>query len=581
MLLRDITISKLRMRNFFIILWIIPIAIFIWIIDKHIVFSGKLTLEYIVSQDSKDFAGFASKEPYQLIGRPTRGGNEKAQLITTTPMYFDVHVPRPFEKATVSVVYQNPDNQPVIDLGVKQANSAYSFSRMAIQYSLFDAPPLGWRRIEEDGVVLLQKNTEYFDQYHESEKKKEKALADLAAERKSKLEEADNEYKLSQNSEAYVSTKDSIEKEYLASQQRIESESVVSIDPTWQVPYQSVDDFLSNPPPFDRVAVLDYDLPTDLKIAGYQQSEEKRKISSSLRGKHEIATYIGEGEILSFSFRIQSINRHAGEDVISLALKKGDQIITKQETVLHSPAVPGIPSEETVVDLSRQGLPEGRYTITISAPDDVFIKEIITSQKLLMLKGRIYLTDNDEYSTVVGKGPFSPTTLYTDSTAIIADTSHEKGFQTVNVNKRPLAITEKNADYRLEGLTGISNLSVPSNDLRIRGDGYFAFSREEMFDIPSDFDVFSEKSDPKDYDFIIGKYVSPIANGDWLVAETTVTVPELYTQNDIVSMFIDFPGLPENQRNMYVKSVKVELTKPPITPGKVFQKAKKWLSNIW
>ena len=155
----DHQLQKLQ-RTTRIVLWVLVFLFFLFLTLKHYVPFGRLTIAYDVKHGSAYVENFASKEPDRLIGTPNKkGSNEYFQLITSTPLYFDVQVPRPFRQATVTLQYQNPDNQPVLKFGVLQKGaSAYAYRDLSLAEPMLDNLPDSWDKIQQGDLVLWQKS---------------------------------------------------------------------------------------------------------------------------------------------------------------------------------------------------------------------------------------------------------------------------------------------------------------------------------------------------------------------------------------------------------------------------------------
>src|SRR3989338_9514812 len=96
-----------------IIIIIIPCTVLLWLVYKDLVVSGQLRAKY----------NFHDRSPFITVLRPQSRieppQHEKGvwfQQIKDQPVYFDVRLPRSFDMAKVSMVFQNID-QPIIELG--------------------------------------------------------------------------------------------------------------------------------------------------------------------------------------------------------------------------------------------------------------------------------------------------------------------------------------------------------------------------------------------------------------------------------------------------------------------------------
>lgn len=529
-------------------------------------------------EESQYIDNFAAKEEDRIIGTKNNPGeSEYFQLITAEPLYFDVTIPRAFPKATVSLTYQNPDQQREIMLGVRQPNGIYFFEDLAYDHPALEKLDDFWVRIQEDDLILWQKNNDYFQQkvvLRDELQNSLVAIDDEYNKLKRTLTESESADKINKAEEANAIYKRSINE--LAEENSRND---------WAPPYASIQDFFENFPDPDRVLQYNFDLSPYLELPGYEKSNETIQIDNSIRGGHDIYTYIGENEDLNFTFWFQDINRHEGEDLFSL------NVYNSRGEKIHGVTLPddgvvddnGKVFDEKMHQLLLEKIPLGVYRIEISINDDIFIKNFETFQHLFMFKRKLYLTDNEEYRSIIGNKDFTPTTIYTTSNTVKALTSHESGKQVLRVGSEDVLIDKTHTEFELVVNDGITRIISPKNDLLIRGNGFFALSESQLFD-PNFSSVGSLEiaKSTNDYDFIIAKYPQAEQEGDWLVASATVEAPELYLSKNgdyKGSFMIHLPDLPETKRTLKVKEVSILFEKDPITLSNVFDKIKGWISR--
>ena len=145
--------------------------------------------------------------------------------------------------------------------------------------------------------------------------------------------------------------------------------------------YASIADFLVDPPRRDKIATYHYTLARPYRMAGYAPSTETRTISTSLRGFHELKTYIKD-ETLSFDFAYMDMNRDEGADPITIVVTNETdqpvaQVYAQDDGDVSDDAKP---SEVTHLSVASAGLPEGVYKVEIRAGRDVFFRSIATTQ---------------------------------------------------------------------------------------------------------------------------------------------------------------------------------------------------------
>lgn len=568
-------------------IWLIPLVFLLWILNEYFIPGGRLEIKYDVTKSSKLIRNFASKEADKLIGTKNKlGDKDYFQLITTSPVYFDVKVPRAFQKATVSLKYQNPASQPVIKLGIRQANQAFYYQDLAFNHPVLENLPEYWDKIQEGDLVLWQKNKGYLEEKQSKQKTFKAIKKELDKWKIEELKKLTEEFGFNPSSQVKKNEvepkKLSIDEEYNQKLAKLTEENKVTERP--KPTFSNISDFLSNLPAQEKIVRYNFSLTKYLQPSDYKKNYWTTEINKSLRGKHEIYTYIGQDEDLNFTFAIQDINRHAGEDIFKATVFNSQNEKVKEILLSDDGGIDasGKASPERTSQVLMEGIPRGLYRLVIDAPDDIFIKKIVTFQHFLAFKGNLYLTDNGEYKDILGDKNLEPTIVYTNSTSIKATTSHQGSLQILQVGSANLEIDKLLIPKEITSLEGITPIVSPKNDVYLEGDGLFAFSQDQLNTIFDSVANLDEVTNIDDYDYIIADYPQAKKEGDWLVAKTQVTTPELYfhKNQDLTANFIfDLPGLPENKRILKIKEVDITFEKESITIVNLFSKTKNWLQK--
>jgi hypothetical protein len=138
------------------------------------------------------------------------------------------------------------------------------------------------------------------------------------------------------------------------------------------------------------------------------------------------------------------------------------------------------PNQVIEKQIALKDLAPGVYRLSLLADDDIFVRRITTTAQHWVIGPWIYFADNVAYSTS------SPATkVWTNSRHLVAETRHVEGLQTVSLGNASVTLTKTHQIYKLDRqtseLSGDLQLTAPRGDVRIVGDGYFAFSRDAMF----------------------------------------------------------------------------------------------------
>jgi hypothetical protein len=586
--------EKIAIKTIKVIIWLSPVFLLLWLANQYILPSGKMKVVYDVTRPSPLVRNFASKEVNRLIGtKNQKGDTDYFQLILQNPLYFDVVVPRTFQSAKVTLEYQNPNNQPVIQAGLQQSNKVYYNQDLAYSSDVLNNLPFYWQKIEEGSVVLWQKNTDYFQTYKAAATNLEQNRQEIVDWKDGELRKIDDERYALNSTDTFTESKQvelakkekSINSEYEEKINNLLQNSSVA-ESLGNPRFSKIADFIGSLNSLNKDAVVsyNYNLLPFLKIANYSPASATTNISKTLRGKHEIYTYLGFQETLSFQITVQDINGSKGADPVSVSLFNADNKKI-EETKLEDDGQTdskGVVKPAREIQLRVTPNSEGIYRILIDVNDDIFIKNISSNLRYLSFKGRVYLVDNPEYRDVLVDKEVKPTTLYTNSTTVNAQTAHEANLQTVKVNGQNLVLQKVQTPVAVSNLKDITTISSPLNDVNIQGNAYFSFEKNQLFNPGNpDLSVVNKKN-VDDFDFIIATYPQGESNGDWLVATTTFDSNHMYFDRgqDLIAHFIiSLPGLPENHRTLKVKSITVEFARPPTDLSVITNKIKSYFKK--
>ncbi|PIR66722.1 MAG: hypothetical protein COU51_02475 [Parcubacteria group bacterium CG10_big_fil_rev_8_21_14_0_10_36_14] len=134
--------------KFLYLFYFIPIIIFGWLCYKNI--SSVLELEYKFNKNQPILS--------QLVPVSRVSENKDSATINSEPVYFDIKLPRKYDKAEVEINYQNLAND-IFEIGVAQDETRKSFNFITLENKIFDN--FSWEKIEENGLVLYQRKNRY------------------------------------------------------------------------------------------------------------------------------------------------------------------------------------------------------------------------------------------------------------------------------------------------------------------------------------------------------------------------------------------------------------------------------------
>lgn len=263
----------------------------------------------------------------------------------------------------------------------------------------------------------------------------------------------------------------------------------------------------------------------------------------SLRGGHTFWILPGESRV-EFELLVQNMNRHPGEDPISIEVGDGRRVLKrafypdKNEDIINSPEAP---------ERIKLAVPEsnGPLEIKLRATEDIFIREFRTNAARLVMANRIFLGDDVGF----GGKSFIPV-LWTDSARVSAKTPHREGRQTIYFAGRQLPL-EQSGEVKTLGLSnvpgGLLPIKLSKNDLELSVAGFISFSSEDFF-APSWPELdFAAPAPPSGV--ILASYAAPSLKEGVFVSKAKFKTDKLYRDQDgSYIFFIDLPGIASDER---------------------------------
>jgi len=226
------------------------------------------------------------------------------------------------------------------------------------------------------------------------------------------------------------------------------------------------------------------------------------------------------------------------------------------------------------VKFFKKGLSAGLYRLRVKTTDDIFFKKIL-SNTALTYEGAYYSAESSLYKDIE-ESSGKKIVLYTNSTNIDFSTSHEQSLQTIKVNEKPVRVDNIQNYYKVSDLPGVTKIEF-SGDLRIRGDGVFTFSELSPF---LKYKNTTSRSLDDDsvlgtYKYIYGQYLQPFNQKDgWEISRLSIEVPDIAFNKNTVDMRLTFDRNFEDGNIIKIKNIKVQLSKDPLTIGKLVGKIK-------
>lgn len=321
---------------------------------------------------------------------------------------------------------------------------------------------------------------------------------------------------------------------------------------------QAYQTFLTAPPDRAEVATYRAIYPTPYRLASYRPLGSTQKFDVSLRGPHELLTYVKD-EDFSFDIVYTDVNRTYGADDGSIrVLDENGNLMT--EVPLHDDGnIYGNqePSQKTTLQLFGHAWPEGVYRIVLSSTSDIIWRSISTSQRYLVIKNRVFIGD-DVGQLAVPKA----TSLFTNAQRVTLETQHREGLQTVAIGDRSMVIDQVGAKYATLTPAGVNELKSPVGDIKITGEGKYALSETSFFDPdPVPVTAFTDV-EATGVQHVLANLAPIKFVGGWRVASADYELKSLATESGAYKFALSAPGVHDSLGQVAVHAITVTFEKP-------------------
>jgi hypothetical protein len=148
-----------------IVLWIVLAGIVGWLLYMAVVPSGKISYVYDFKRSNYFIGKLSPKERVKPV-------NNGSQVVVGDLVYFSLRTPRKFDKAVLTLKYKTVETRhavetrhgaslPIIEAGILADKTIWRYDLKPIENKIIDRLSLAWDMIEENGVILLQREKKY------------------------------------------------------------------------------------------------------------------------------------------------------------------------------------------------------------------------------------------------------------------------------------------------------------------------------------------------------------------------------------------------------------------------------------
>ncbi len=316
--------------------------------------------------------------------------------------------------------------------------------------------------------------------------------------------------------------------------------------------YDSLDSFLSNPPPGSEIAVYNYDLNIDYVLENYASSSELKVFETDLRGAYQIIGYI-DNEDLFFDFSFIDLNENKDEDEININLYYHDQLIDSvhlDDDGISEDSGEKSASRNLGFDLSN--MPKGVYKIELRVGDDIITEKIETKQNKLSFLNKIWISDES----------ISNFSVFTDSDIFHVQTLNPRSIQEIRYGTSTFGLSETFRQFSQTLEASTTELVFERGDIILAGNSVFSFELDSLLNpnikkIDSTFDL-----DNAEVAYILSNYKKPEKMGSYFFREVKFDLSSAYREDSKYSFLISVPGLKADDRigdSIEIEEIRVDL----------------------
>ncbi len=325
--------------------------------------------------------------------------------------------------------------------------------------------------------------------------------------------------------------------------------------------------------PSGKLTAIYFIDPMDIAVINpsSQKSEQLFSVSTPLRGTNTMYIKVDRTPFI-LNISKQDLNMYKGPDPLSVEIyKESDKIYQKtipDDGIIEASNISMQPQK---INIRIDTLELGIYKVLLtdqSRKSDVLISKIETNQLNFIFFSPVTFLGSSSANFWTNSTNITLRTGRTLQTIKIDDKSNlnmdtlGKTFVYDLQNQKQLDIYPK-AAVGLQVKTAIHKLTIPKSDLTIKGDGYFAISKDSFFN-PDPFNSIDLTSvtDTSSVDYIVANYQKVKKDGDWNIAQVYFDPKDINIDGDKLYFSLDLPGLSQAGGEITISSLEMTVNKP-------------------
>jgi hypothetical protein len=209
----------------------------------------------------------------------------------------------------------------------------------------------------------------------------------------------------------------------------------------------------------------------------------------------------------------------------------------------------------------------------LSGTSDILWRSLETSQRYLVAKNRVFIGDD------VGFLPAPRgTMLFTNAERVTMETQHTEGLQTIVAGGTLIVIDQVGTKYatKVTG-AGVSELESPVGDVKVTGEGKYAFSRQSFFDPdPVALTAFTDL-ESSGVEHVLANLAPVEVIDGWRVASAEFVTSTLAVENGAYKFALSAPGIHDNLGQVSVHAITVSFVKPKVSLNELASEIKHFI----
>lgn len=311
--------------------------------------------------------------------------------------------------------------------------------------------------------------------------------------------------------------------------------------------YNTIADFLANPPAKSEMALYNYQLAP--RYTAPQATSTLAAWPYALKGDYQFYGYLSS-EQLQVDFNFTDLNENNDSDTVEVLIyDQSNQLVARQE--LADDGISARPTANRHLAI-RQNLAKGLYKLEVKANSDIITNNFQSKLQAVSFINRLWLAPNPK-----------PLNLWASGGRVTFQTINPASLGPVHINQELL---DFNQSYRqlssVNDCGSVCRVQLPAGDIIISLDGVLAANQAQLLD-PRWLNLANRQSVPASVKYILANYAPPRGLGEEQVATVDLDLTQAYRERGQYSLLISAPSLSAEDAindSLIITDIQVELS---------------------